>query len=257
MGEGDGAISCSLILHIRYPTDNIIHTAHSLKARSCASVGWRLNSQRFKGSLAITPGLMKGPANNWAPVTKPLLYALVPMAFPVPIPGPESLWQGFGWDVVCSSQRWEMFLKSQLSDHSPAFSSMTDAHPLSGLADLRCSQNSHGLLPTAPVLKSSVKNSLVSWSLTAHVNGSFLQTLCSVCVWTSSLGLGSEPFPTCLLCHSLFLGVGSCQELQTTVTDLGRSRQLCYLSSLCLEKIFQIMRSYCIAQSSTQWSAET
>lgn len=61
---------------------------------------------------------MKGPANNWAPVTKPLLYALVPMASPFPIPGPESLWQGFGWDVVCSSQRWEMFLKSQLSDHT-------------------------------------------------------------------------------------------------------------------------------------------
>lgn len=150
-------ISCSLILHIRYPTDNILHTAHSLKARSCASVGWRLNSQRFKGSLAITPGLMKGPANNWAPVTKPLLYALVPMAFPFPIPGPESLWQGFGWDVVCSSQRWEMFLKSQLSDHSPAFSSMTDAHPLSDLAGSEMLPEFPWLAPHAPVLKSSVK----------------------------------------------------------------------------------------------------
>ena len=63
--------------------------------------------------MAITPGLIKGPANNWAPVTKSLLHALVPMASPFLIPGPESLCQCFAWDVVCSSHRWEMFLKPQ------------------------------------------------------------------------------------------------------------------------------------------------
>ena len=106
--------------------------------------------------MAITPCLMKSPANNWAPVTKPLLYALVPMASPFLIPGPESLWQCFGWHVVCSSQRWEMFLKSQLSDHSPAFSSMTDAHSLSDLAGSEMLPEFPWLAPHAPVLKSSV-----------------------------------------------------------------------------------------------------
>lgn len=105
--------------------------------------------------MAITPGLMKGPANNWAPVTKSLLHALVPMASPFPIPGPESLGQCFARDVVCASQRWEMFLKSQLSDHSPALSSMTDAHPLSDLAGSQMPPDFPWLAPHTPVLKSS------------------------------------------------------------------------------------------------------
>ena len=108
--------------------------------------------------MAITPGLIKGPGNNWAPVTKSLLHALVPMASPFLIPGPESLCQCFAWDVVCSSHRWEMFLK-----HSPAFSSTTGAHPLSDLARSQMLPDFPWLAPDAPVLKSSVTKLLGLW----------------------------------------------------------------------------------------------
>ena len=184
--------------------------------------------------MAITPGLVKGPADNWVPVTKSLLHALVPMASPFPIPGPESLGQHFAWDVVCASQRWEMSLKSQLSDHSPAFSSMTDAHPLSDLAGSQMPPDFPWLAPHAPVLG---QNCLVSWSLTTHVNGSLLQTLRPVCTSEPPhLAVAQSPSP-CVSCGAVYSWVsGAVRSCKITVTDLGRSRQLCYLSSLCLEK---------------------
>ena len=160
--------------------------------------------------MAITPGLIKGPGNNWAPVTKSLLHALVPMASPFLIPGPESLCQCFAWDVVCSSHRWEMFLK-----HSPAFSSTTGAHPLSDLARSQMLPDFPWLAPDAPVLKSSVTKLLGLWK-SDYPRERIIpsDTLFRLHVWTSSLGLGSEPLPMCLLRCSLFLGVWSCQELQ-------------------------------------------
>ena len=165
--------------------------------------------------MAITPGLVKGPANNWVPVTKSLLHALIPMASPFPTPGPESLGQRFAWDVVCASQRWEMSLKSQLSDHSPAFSSMTDTHPLSDLAGSQMPPDFPWLAPHAPMLKSSGTKLPGLWKsdcpcerITPSDTPSCLH------VWTSSPGCGSEPIPVCLLWGSLFLGVWCCQELQ-------------------------------------------
>lgn len=98
---------------------------------------------------------MKGPAYNWAPMSKSLLYALVLMASPFFTPGTESLSQCLAWNVVYSSQRLEMFFESQLSDHSPAFCPLIDAH----LPDLPGSQvllDFPWLAPHTPMLKPPV-----------------------------------------------------------------------------------------------------
>lgn len=203
-------ISCSLILQIVYPTDNILHTTHSLKARSCASVGWRLNSQRFKGSWLSR--------QVWWRV-----QLITGLLWPSPY---FMLW--FQWHLpfsflglsLCVSALLRMLFAPPRSgkcssNHSPAFSSMTGAHPLSDLAGSQMLPDFPRLAPHAPVLKSSVTK-LLGLLKSDYPCERIIpsDTLFCLHVWTSSLGLGSEPLPMCLLHCSLFLGVWSCQELQ-------------------------------------------
>lgn len=105
------------------------------------SMGGMLSPEKFNSSgtqspLAVISGWMKGPAYNGAPVTKSLPYALVLVASPFLTPGPEPLSLCHAWDAVYSSQKLELFPDSQISDKSPAFCPVTDAHPC---LNLRCS----------------------------------------------------------------------------------------------------------------------
>lgn len=184
---------------------------------------------------------MKGPANNWAPVTKPLLYALFRWHFRAP--------HSWAWVPVVGVLAGMLFAPPEVE--TPQISAQWP-QPLLSVPWLMLTLIWLSRIWDAPRIPMALLPLLLCWNHQWKTPWSLKSdcpreriipsdTLFCLHVWTSSLGPACEPFPSgfkrCVTAYSWVSGpVRSCK---TTVTDLGRSRQLCYLSSLPRRKFFR------------------
>ena len=136
------------------------------------------------------------------------------------------------------------------SNHSPAFSSMTGAHPLSDLAGSQMLPDFPRLAPHAPVLKSSVTKllGLLKSDYPREADHSFRHSVLS-----ARLNLLTWPWlrapphvsPALQFIPGYLVLSGAARSQSLIWADPDN----CYLSSLCLEEIFQITNgTYHIAQ---------